>query len=133
MDESAAHEQLGVDFSRDAITAEMKAGDVLLFNNHIPHRFGLGGVAGSVCVCGGGGHMVMDGFCVCKALCLFVNVGGRGGALQAWRRVMCCCSTTTYYTGARTYTQYHTPVTDTTWYECRADMPSHPRPRMFVL
>ena len=61
--------------------------------------------------------MVMDGFCVCKALCLFVNVGGRGGGtLQAWRRVMCCCSTT-YYTGARTYSQYHTPVTDTTLYE----------------
>ena len=75
MDESAAHEQLGVDFSRDAITAEMKAGDVLLFNNHIPHRFGLGGgVAGSVCVWGGGGRggtwSWMGSVCVRHCACL---------------------------------------------------------------
>jgi hypothetical protein len=29
---------LGVDFARDVVTAEMQAGDVLLFNNLIPHR-----------------------------------------------------------------------------------------------
>lgn len=38
MDEAAAVRELGVDFSRDLVTVEMKAGDVLLFNNIIPHR-----------------------------------------------------------------------------------------------
>ena len=38
MDAAAAVSELGVDFSRDLVTAEMKAGDVLLFNNHLPHR-----------------------------------------------------------------------------------------------
>jgi hypothetical protein len=38
MDEDAAAAELGVDFERDLVTAEMKVGDVLLFNNLIPHR-----------------------------------------------------------------------------------------------
>lgn len=38
MDEAAAVAGLGVDFTRDVVTAAMKAGDVLLFNNLIPHR-----------------------------------------------------------------------------------------------
>jgi hypothetical protein len=38
LDEAAAVSDLGVDFDRDAVTAEMQAGDVLLFNNLIPHR-----------------------------------------------------------------------------------------------
>lgn len=38
LDESAAVSDLGVDFDRDVVTAEMNEGDVLLFNNIIPHR-----------------------------------------------------------------------------------------------
>lgn len=38
MDETAAAAELGVDLKRDVVTAEMSAGDVLLFNNIIPHR-----------------------------------------------------------------------------------------------
>ncbi len=39
MDESAAVSELGVDFQRDVRTADMSVGDVLLFNNLIPHRW----------------------------------------------------------------------------------------------
>lgn len=38
MDEAAAVQELGVDFTRDVVTADMKAGDVLIFNNLTPHR-----------------------------------------------------------------------------------------------
>jgi ectoine hydroxylase-related dioxygenase (phytanoyl-CoA dioxygenase family) len=38
LDEGDAAAQLGVDFQRDAVMAEMSAGDVLLLNNLIPHR-----------------------------------------------------------------------------------------------
>lgn len=38
MDDTAAASELGVDFQTDVVTAEMSAGDVLLFNNIIPHR-----------------------------------------------------------------------------------------------
>ena len=38
MDAGAAVRELGVDFVGDLVTAEMKAGDVLLFNNILPHR-----------------------------------------------------------------------------------------------
>lgn len=49
MDADAAVRELGVDFSRDLVTAEMKAGDVLLFNNHLPHR-SVGDCRAVVCV-----------------------------------------------------------------------------------
>lgn len=39
MDAGAAVRELGVDFVGDLVTAEMKAGDVLLFNNILPHRY----------------------------------------------------------------------------------------------
>lgn len=59
MDEAAAVAELGVDFAADLVTAEMKAGDVLLLNNHIPHRYTRGQVqedthtrgAHRVCIC----------------------------------------------------------------------------------
>jgi hypothetical protein len=38
MDESAAAAELGLDMADDLVTVPMKAGDVLLFNNLIPHR-----------------------------------------------------------------------------------------------
>lgn len=38
MDEAAAESELGVDFTRDLVTAEMRVGSVLLLNNLIPHR-----------------------------------------------------------------------------------------------
>lgn len=38
MDESAAAAELGLDLAADLVTVPMKAGDVLLFNNLIPHR-----------------------------------------------------------------------------------------------
>jgi hypothetical protein len=38
MDEAAAAAELGVDMAADLVTLPMKAGDVLLFNNLIPHR-----------------------------------------------------------------------------------------------
>jgi len=50
MDADAAVRELGVDFSRDLVTAEMKAGDVLLFNNHLPHR-SVGDCRAAVCGC----------------------------------------------------------------------------------
>jgi hypothetical protein len=38
MDESAAAAELGLDMTADLVTVPMNAGDVLLFNNLIPHR-----------------------------------------------------------------------------------------------
>uniref|UniRef100_A0A383WF13 Fe2OG dioxygenase domain-containing protein n=1 Tax=Tetradesmus obliquus TaxID=3088 RepID=A0A383WF13_TETOB len=38
MDEAAAAAELGLDLAADLVTVPMKAGDVLLFNNLIPHR-----------------------------------------------------------------------------------------------
>jgi hypothetical protein len=38
MDEAAAAAELGLDMTGDLVTLPMRAGDVLLFNNLIPHR-----------------------------------------------------------------------------------------------
>lgn len=78
MDESSAVVDLGVDFQRDLVTAEMKAGDVLLLNNLIPHRYG-------VCVWGGIHysmpthvdilrHAPMQTYCTTRIVMLHVSV-----------------------------------------------------------